>query len=65
MGTCHLVTSDTSERKELAQGAHCPLAATDEGHLGRHDGHELDIGVERERRHIHDGARNEIGRAHV
>jgi hypothetical protein len=38
--------------------AQWPLAAADEGHLGCHDGHELDIGVERERRHINDGARN-------
>ena len=38
-----------------------PLAAADEGHLGRNDGHELDIGVERESRHKNDGARNVCG----
>jgi hypothetical protein len=42
----------------LCRPAHRPLAAADEGHLGRHDRHELDIGVEREGRHINDGARN-------
>ncbi len=35
--------------------------ATNEWRLGRHDGHESDIRVVREGRHIHHGARNVRG----
>src|SRR5690349_7254613 len=31
-------------------------AAADERHLGRHDGHELNVGIERQVRHIEDCA---------
>jgi hypothetical protein len=34
------------------------LPAADEGHLRRHDRHELDVGVERQARHVDHGARD-------
>src|SRR5690606_11701469 len=43
-------------------------APPDEGHLGGHDGHELNIGVQRQAGHVHDGTGHmfdvhQIGRA--
>ena len=36
--------------------AHAGSAAADEGHLRGHDRQEEDVGVQRQARHVHDGA---------
>ena len=45
-------------RSKEAQRRRAALAAPDERHLRRHDRHELDVGVQRQARHVDDRARD-------